>query len=33
MVYERVKKAEAWNPQHDTQIKKQHPKIQPKSAG
>ncbi len=32
MVYQRVKKAAAWNPQHDTQIKKQHPKIQPKSA-
>ncbi|MGF1938713.1 MAG: DUF4157 domain-containing protein [Nostoc sp. ChiQUE02] len=32
MVYQRVQKAAAWNPQHDTQIKKQHPKTQPKSA-
>ncbi len=32
MVYQRVQKAAAWNPQDDTPIKKQQQKIQPKSA-
>ncbi|MEO3704816.1 hypothetical protein [Trichormus azollae] len=32
MVYQRVQKALAWNPQHYTPIKKQQQKIKPKSA-